>query len=85
MPALRIPSLEIFRHRAYTQYWLARWFATFAVQMQLTAMGWQVYDSARAHGQSIAEAAFVLGLVGLVQFLPLLVLSLFGKDVTYRR
>lgn len=84
MPALRIPSLEIFRHRAYTQYWLARWFATFAVQMQLTAMGWQVYDSARAHGQSIAEAAFVLGLVGLAQFLPLLVLSLFGGQAADR-
>jgi MFS family permease len=84
LPALRIPSLEIFRHRAYAQFWAARWFATFAVQMQLTAMGWQVYDSARAHGQSIAEAAFVLGLVGLAQFLPLLVLSLFGGQAADR-
>lgn len=84
MAALRIPSLEIFRHRAYAQYWAARWFGTFAVQMQLTAMGWQVYDSARAHGQSIAEAAFVLGLVGLAQFLPLLVLSLFGGQAADR-
>lgn len=47
-------------------------------------MGWQVYDSARAHGQSIAEAAFVLGLVGLAQFLPLLVLSLFGGQAADR-
>jgi MFS family permease len=84
LPALRIPSLEIFRHRAYAQFWGARWFATFAVQMQLTAMGWQVYDAARAHGQSIAEAAFVLGLVGLAQFLPLLVLSLFGGQAADR-
>jgi MFS family permease len=84
LAALRIPSLEIFRHRAYAQYWLARWFGTFAVQMQLTAMGWQVYDEARAHGQSIAEAAFVLGLVGLAQFLPLLVLSLFGGQAADR-
>ena len=52
--------------------------------MQLTAMGWQVYDSARAHGQSIQEAAFVLGLVGLAQFLPLLVLSLFGGQAADR-
>ena len=55
-----------------------------AVQMQATAMGWQVYDSARAHGQSIAESAFVLGLVGLAQFLPLLVLSLFGGQAADR-
>ncbi len=47
-------------------------------------MGWQVYDSARAHGQSIAESAFVLGLVGLAQFLPLLVLSLFGGQAADR-
>lgn len=47
-------------------------------------MGWQVYDSARAHGQSIAEAAFVLGLVGLAQFLPLLVFSMFGGQAADR-
>jgi len=47
-------------------------------------MGWQVYDAARAHGQSIAESAFVLGLVGLAQFLPLLVLSLFGGQAADR-
>lgn len=47
-------------------------------------MGWQVYDSARAHGQSIAEGAFMLGLVGLAQFLPLLVLSLFGGQAADR-
>jgi len=52
--------------------------------MQLTAMGWQVYDAARANGQSIAEAAFVLGLVGLAQFAPLLVLSLFGGQAADR-
>lgn len=47
-------------------------------------MGWQVYDAARAHGQSIEQAAFVLGLVGLAQFLPLLVLSLFGGQAADR-
>lgn len=54
------------------------------MQMQNTAMGWQVYDAARTNGQSIAEAAFVLGLVGLAQFLPLLVLSLFGGQAADR-
>ena len=52
--------------------------------MQTTAMFWQVYDAARGHGQSIAEASFVLGLVGLAQFLPLLVLSLFGGQAADR-
>lgn len=81
---LRLPSLAIFRHRAYAQFWAGRWFATLAVQMQLTAMGWQVYDAARGHGQSIAQSSFVLGLMGLAQFSPLLVLSLFGGQAADR-
>jgi len=84
LAALRIPSLDIFRHRAYAQFWAGRWFATLAVQMQVTAMGWQIYDAARASGQTVAEAAFLLGLVGLSQFLPLLVLSLFGGQAADR-
>ncbi len=84
MPAPRLPSLAIFRHGLYTQFILGRWFATLAVQMQLTAMGWQVYDAARAEGQTIPQASFVLGMVGLSQFLPLLVLSLFGGQAADR-
>jgi MFS family permease len=84
LASLRIPSFDILRHRQFAQFLGARWCATLAIQMQATAMGWQVYDSARAHGQSIAEAAFVLGLVGLAQFLPLLVLSLFGGQAADR-
>jgi len=84
LPALRLPSLAIFRHGLYTQYLLSRLFVTLAVQMQLTAMGWQVYDAARGQGQSIPQAAFVLGMVGLSQFLPLLVLSLFGGQAADR-
>lgn len=82
--ARSIPSLQIFSNPLYARYWAARWFSTLAVQMQLTAMGWQVYDAARAHGQSVKEAAFVLGLVGLSQFLPLLVLSLYGGQAADR-
>ncbi len=47
-------------------------------------MLWQVYAAARAHGQSVAEGSFLLGLVGLAQFLPLLVLSLFGGQAADR-
>lgn len=84
LPSLRLPSLAIFRHGLFTQFLIGRWFSTLALQMQLTAMGWQVYDAARAEGQSIQQAAFVLGLVGLAQFLPLLVLSLFGGQAADR-
>jgi MFS family permease len=84
LPALSIPSLDIFANRLFARFWAGRWFATLAIQMQTTAMGWQVYDAARSRGQSIEQAAFVLGLVGLAQFLPLLVLSLFGGQAADR-
>ncbi len=84
MPALSLPSLEIFANPLYTRYLLGRLFATLAVQMQLTAMGWQIYDLARAQGQSVPEAAFMLGLIGLAQFLPLLALSLYGGQFADR-
>src|SRR5258708_38420947 len=37
-------------------------------------IGWQVYDIAR-ETMTIREAAFQLGLIGLVQFVPLFVLT----------
>jgi MFS family permease len=84
LASLRIPSLDIFRHRLFAQFWAARWCATLAMQMQTTAMGWQVYDASRDHGQSIEQAAFVLGFVGLVQFAPLFVMSLVGGQAADR-
>lgn len=84
LPTLRLPSLDIFSNPLFARFWAGRWFATLAVQIQAIAMSWQIYDSARGHGQSIAEAAFLLGLVGLAQFLPLLVLSLFGGQAADR-
>lgn len=78
------PSFEIFRHRQYARFWTARGFANLAVEMQTTAMGWQVYDAARGQGQSVFEAAFLLGLVGLAHFLPRSILSLFGGQAADR-
>ena len=44
--------------------------ATFAVEMIFIAVGWQVYD--------LTHNALNLGLIGLAQFLPFLLLSLWG-------
>lgn len=44
-------------------------------------MAWQAYEIARARGDSIEEGAFLLGMIGLTQFLPLMVLALFGGQV----
>jgi MFS family permease len=80
----RLPPLAPFRHRPFAAYWFARVFWTLGTQVQVTAMGWQVYDAARARGDSIAEGAFLLGLIGLMQFGPLLLLSLFGGQAADR-
>ncbi len=55
-----------------------------AMQIQLTAMGWQIYYTARDHGRSVEESSLLLGAMGLAQFLPLLVLSLFGGQAADR-
>jgi len=80
----QIPSIALFRHRAYARFWMARVLSVFAIQVQATAIGWQVYDVARGDGKSIQESAFLLGAVGLAQFLPLLALSMFGGQAADR-
>jgi MFS family permease len=84
------PSLQIFRHRSYLQFWLMRVSVAAARQMEAVAIGWQVYDLARdpiesgGMGLSINEAALMLGLVGLAQFVPVLMLSLIGGQAADR-
>lgn len=81
---LRLPSLAIFRHQNYRKFWTGRVVSTLATQIQTTAIGWQVYDAARQHGQSVEQSSFLLGGLGLAQFLPLLLLSLIGGQVADR-
>ena len=54
--------------------WLARLATTIAQMAMVIVIGWQVYDIAR-ETMPIREAAFQLGLIGLVQFVPLFVLT----------
>lgn len=63
---LRIPG--------YRYFWIARLMTTIAQMAMVIVIGWQVYDIAR-ETMSIREAAFRLGLIGLVQFVPLFVLT----------
>jgi MFS family permease len=57
-----------FRHRAFLSYWAARFLTNFATQIVSVAVGWQMYD--------LTRDPFDLGLVGIVQFLPSLLLVL---------
>lgn len=81
--ALSVPSLEIFRHRSYRRYWIQRQLSAAARQMLAVSIGWQVYDLAR-ETRGVEESAFVLGMVGLAQFGPVFLLSLFGGQAADR-
>lgn len=57
-----------FRHPAFSAYILGRFFIVAALEMQSVAVGWQIYE--------ITKRPFDLGLVGLAQFLPGILLFL---------
>ncbi len=59
----------------FRAYWIARFTTTVAQMAMVVVIGWQVYDIAR-RTMAPREAAFQLGLIGVVQFVPLLVLTL---------
>ncbi|NQU68920.1 MAG: MFS transporter [Rhodospirillales bacterium] len=57
-----------FRHRSFAFYWFSRVLAVFAIEMQVTTIGWQVYG--------LTGRALDLGLIGLAQFAPFAALFL---------
>lgn len=69
----------------FRKFWLARFSAVVATAIVSVVLGWQVYDIARAdYGMSPGQAAFQLGLIGLVQFVPMFVLAPFSGLVADR-
>lgn len=62
--------------RDYRLIWLARFISTAATTAMVVVMGAQVYQLARqTYGMSEAEAAFLLGILGLFQFIPFFLLT----------
>lgn len=60
----------------FRRYWTARFLAVFATMSMVVLIGYQAYDIARSdYGYSTSEGAFLLGLLGLAQFIPLLLLT----------
>jgi MFS family permease len=64
------------RHRPFAFYWLARISATVALQMQAVAIGWQMYQ--------LTNNPLDLGLIGLFQFMPAIVLVLVAGHIADR-
>ncbi|MBB6223751.1 MFS transporter [Rhizobium leguminosarum] len=65
-----------FRHSSYTRFFFARFLLSFSQQIVSVAVGWQMYDQ--------TGKAIYLGLIGLVQFLPSLLLMLVTGSVADR-
>ena len=59
----------------YRFYWVARLASTIAQMSMVIVIGWQVYDIARLT-MGVKGAALQLGLIGVVQFVPLFALTL---------
>ena len=66
---------EPLRLREFRFFWLARLTWTVGSLAMVIVIGWQVYDIAR-HTMGLKEAAFRLGIIGVVQFVPLFLLTL---------
>jgi MFS family permease len=58
----RLAGRIAFTYPNFVRYEVARFFVVIALEMQSVAVGWQVYD--------ITKRALDLGLIGLAQFLP---------------
>jgi len=60
----------------FRKFWLARFAAVIATNGMVVIIGYQLYDVARSeYGMSIPKASFQLGLLGLAQFIPILLLT----------
>jgi MFS family permease len=67
---------DIWAQRSFMRYWGYRITTTCANQMMMVALGWQMYET--------TQSAWDLGLVGLYQFVPALLLTLWAGHVADR-
>ena len=63
-----------FRIANFRAYWLSRFSGTIAVSAMSIVIGWQVYNLARVT-MDVRQAAFMLGMIGFAQFVPLFLLT----------
>jgi MFS family permease len=66
---------SILYHPNYALLLSARLLSTMAMLIQSVTLGWQVYDIARID-HSVEQSSFLVGMIGLVQFVPMLAMTL---------
>ena len=69
-------GFRAFRVRNYRLFWIGQLISFCGTWMQTTAQAWVVYD--------ITKSPFSLGLVSTLQFLPIMLLTLFGGVIADR-
>src|SRR5712672_1771849 len=67
------PPTRLLHHRSFVRFWCARTSTNGAFMMQGVAVGWQMYE--------LTGNPLDLGLVGLVQFFPLIVTSVIAGQL----
>lgn len=77
------PFKVLTRNPDYRRYFLGTLPVAFGSQIEAVTIGWQVYHIAR-ETMTIAESAFMVGMVGLAQFAPLFLLSLYAGTLADR-
>jgi MFS family permease len=75
-PAAADAPASLLQNPSFVRLWLTRTATTAAFHMQGVAVGWQLYE--------MTGSAIDLGIVGFLQFLPLVVLNLVVGQVTDR-
>ena len=73
----RPPASLLFAQPAFMRFWRARVAGAMANQMLMVALGWHLYE--------LTGSAWDLGLIGLYQFAPSLLLALWAGHVADRR
>jgi MFS family permease len=76
-------SASLLARRPYVLFLAGRSLGTLATGSQSVVIAWEIYELAR-QTMSLAEAAFVVGMIGLAQFLPLFALTLIAGETADR-
>src|SRR5262245_29322194 len=75
-PATAPAPTSLLQYPSFVRLWFTRTATTAAFHMQGVAVGWQLYE--------MTGSPIDLGIVGFIQFLPLVVLNLIVGQVTDR-
>jgi MFS family permease len=73
----------LFRHRDFGLFWAGMVLVHIGAQIEAVTIGWQIYSLGRTT-LSIEESAFLVGMVGLCQFIPMFLLTLWAGSLADR-